>query len=130
MSDPIEQEATFAANPTAIYTALMTSKGHTAFSGEPATMNTRIGGKITAYSGYIEGINLDLTKDKLIVQAWRANGWPKGHWSIVTYRMAKSGKGTKLSFTHTGVPDKEVASISSGWHQHYWEPLAKLPASA
>ncbi len=130
MSETIHQEVTFKASPAAIYTALMTTKGHTDFSGEPATMSNKVGGKFTAYSGYISGINIELIKDKLIVQAWRANGWPKGHWSIVTCRLAKLGKGTKLTFTHSGVPNEEVASISSGWHQHYWEPLAKLPALA
>ncbi len=130
MSEPIEQQATFAASPAAIYTALMTTKGHSDFSGEPATMSNKVGGKFTAYSGYISGINVELIKDKLIVQAWRGAGWPAGHWSVITYRLAKSGKGTKLNFTHAGVPDKEVDSIASGWHTHYWERLAKLFASA
>ena len=130
MSEPIHQEVSFKASPDAIYAALMTTKGHSDFTGEPAEMSAKVGGKFTAYSGYISGINIELIKDKLIVQAWRGSGWPAGHWSVITYRLAKSGKGTKLNFTHAGVPDAEVDSIASGWHTHYWERLAKLPAAA
>lgn len=126
LTEPIQQTATFKSGPAAIYKALMTSAGHSTFTGEPAEMTTRIGGNFIAYSGYITGINVELVKDKLIVQAWRANGWPKGHWSLVTYRLAKSGSGCKLDFTHIGVPAKELKSIASGWHEHYWERLAKI----
>ena len=127
MTKPIHQQATFKASPAAIYSALMTSAGHAAFTGEPAEISPKVGGKFTAYSGYISGINVELIKDKLIVQAWRGIGWPKGHWSLITYQLKKSGTGTKLDFTHIGVPTGEIESISSGWHTHYWERLAKLP---
>lgn len=126
MSETIHQTVTFAAKPAEIYRALMTSSGHAAFTGEPAEISAETGGKFTAYSGYIEGMNIQLIADKLIVQAWRAGNWKKGHWSLVTFRLAKSGTGATLGFTHAGVPDAEIKSIARGWHEHYWEKLALI----
>ncbi len=116
----------FRAKPQEVFETLMDSKKHARFTGEKATISRNVGGKISAYGGYIEGYNLTLVKNKTIVQAWRGTDWPKGHWSIVSFELAKKGAGTELRFTHMNVPDAHVKDITEGWKSEYWEKMRKL----
>jgi activator of HSP90 ATPase len=111
------------AKPSAVYEALMDSKKHTAFTGAPAKISRAIGGPFTAHGPHLKGINVDLTRNKRIVQAWRAAGWPKGHYSIVTFDLKPTKTGTVLDFTHVGIPAQRVKSIDFGWKNYYWKPL-------
>ena len=127
----IKQTVTFDARPGVIFEALMSSKTHSQFTGAPAKIGTAPGRPFTAYGGYITGINLDITKNKSIVQAWRAKNWPKGVYSVVSFQLAaaKGGK-TKLSFSHTGVPASSVKGITAGWKGSYWTPLKAMLKAA
>jgi len=51
----------------------MDSKKHEEFTGESAQISRRVGGAIHAYSGYIEGTNVELIPDAKIVQEWRGS---------------------------------------------------------
>jgi len=62
-------------------------------------------------------------EDKRIVQAWRAAGWPKGHYSIVTFDLKPTKTGTLLDFTHVGIPAHRLRSIDFGWKNYYWKPM-------
>jgi activator of HSP90 ATPase len=119
----IKQVVTFKAPPHELYGMLMDSKKHAKFTGEKAKLTKRVGGKFTAYGDFITGKNLKLVPDKLIVQEWHMKGWPDGHVSEVKYIFTKSGKGTKLTFVHTGVPTASYKGINSGWKTSYWEPM-------
>lgn len=124
MTDSIKQTITLSGTPAQVYKALMTSKGHAAFTGAPADVSPKIGGTVSAWGDYILAINLALTRDKLIVQAWRASDWPAEAWSIATFRLAAARGGkTKLTFTQLGVPKKALKGIAQGWHDFYWSPL-------
>jgi activator of HSP90 ATPase len=111
------------AKPSAVYDALMDSKKHTAFTGAPAKISRQVGGAFSAYGPHLNGINVDLSQNKRIVQAWRAAGWPKGHFSIVTFDLKPSKGGTVLEFTHVGIPSRRLRSIDYGWKNYYWKPL-------
>ena len=71
------------------------------------------------------GINLELIENKRIVQAWRAKNWPKGVYSIVSFKIEKEGAGTGLIFDHTGVPEKEVDHRAEGWKKMYWARMSE-----
>ena len=75
--------------------------------------------------GVLNGKNLDLVADKKIVQAWRANDWPEGHFSTAIFLLEESDGQTKLDFTQAGVPSDRFDSISDGWRTYYWEPITK-----
>ena len=122
----IRQSAKFRASPHEVYEALMDSRNHSKFTNAKASVNRRIGGKFTAYDGYIEGINLELAPDKKIVQSWRGSDWPEGHFSKATFLLKKVEGGTKLIFTQTGVPEDQYESISRGWRDYYWKPMKKM----
>jgi activator of HSP90 ATPase len=103
----------------------MDSKKHTEFTGSKAKISGEVGGKIMAYDGYILGENVELVKNKRIVQKWRGDDWPKGHYSVATFDLEEIDEGTKLIFTQTKVPEQEFAMVSQGWYEFYWDPMRK-----
>jgi activator of HSP90 ATPase len=122
----IRQVVTFNASPADVYDALMDSKKHSRFTGAAAKISPKVGGRISAYDGYIEGTNLELKPGKRIVQAWRSSEWPKDHWSEVSFILAKDGKGTRLTFKHSGVPEGDVKDKIKGWEDYYWQPMREM----
>ena len=118
----------FNAKPSAIYQALMNSKKHAAFTGAPAKIDARVGGKFTAWGPHLRGITVDLVRNKRIVQAWRAANWPAGHFSIATFTLKSARGGSVLVFTQTGIPSKYARSINGGWKSHYWQPFKRALA--
>ncbi|MEI6280806.1 MAG: SRPBCC family protein [bacterium] len=123
MLKTIKQKIILGTSPHEVYEILMDSKKHTQITGAKAKINREVGGKFTAYDGYCEGTNLKLIPDKKIVQEWRANDWPSGHYSLVTYNLAKNKNGTELSFTQRGVPSEQYKEIKDGWREFYWDRM-------
>lgn len=126
MANTIRQTTTFRSTPQAVYEALMDAKQHAAFTGGPAKISRKIGGKFSVFDGSITGKNLEVVPDKKIVQEWRIDEWPKGVKSVVTFALTKAEDGTRLTLTHTGVPDDHVASIARGWKDYYWGPMKEF----
>lgn len=109
-----------------VYEALMDSKKHSKFTGEPAKISREVGGNFSAFDGYASGKNLELVKDKKIVQTWRASDWPEGHFSKITFLLKQTSQGTKLMFSHKGIPLEDAKNVASGWKDYYWEPLKNM----
>ncbi|MDE1762192.1 MAG: SRPBCC domain-containing protein [Candidatus Micrarchaeota archaeon] len=119
----IRQSVAFDAAPDQVYGLLMDSKKHSEFTGAGAKISKKVGGKFSVFDGWAEGKNLKLAKGRLIVQSWRADDWPEGHYSTVTFKLAKNGKGTKLSFIQTDVPASKYKELKSGWKEYYWDKI-------
>ncbi len=119
----IEYRLFIQAKPKAVYDALMNEKKHSQFTGERAKVRAKAGAPFSCYDGYITGITLELKPGKHIVQAWRSQNWPDGHYSIVTFALSKKSGGTQLRFTQIGVPANDYARKNNGWRIHYWQPL-------
>src|SRR3989338_6505060 len=95
----IKQKIIFKATPHEVYEALMDSKRHEKFTGAKASISRKVGGKVSAYDGWIEAENVELIPDKKIVQKWRGDDWPEGHFSVATFELKKIPQGTELAFT-------------------------------
>jgi uncharacterized protein YndB with AHSA1/START domain len=123
----IRQKVRIPAPPSAVYSALMDSKRHTAITGAPARIEKKVGGRFSAYDGYASGVNVELVPGKRIVQSWRASDFPKGTHSLIVIELSskKGGKETELSFEHLGVPRAQQKHLGKGWKDFYWEPLRK-----
>ena len=122
----IRQTATIrGATPHDVYESLLDSKRHGKLIGERAKIGRRPGQAWSAYGAGLSGEQIALTKDKCIVQSWRESDWPKGVHSRATFSLARTKGGTRITFRQSGVPDRHYRSISSGWHEYYWEPLKK-----
>jgi activator of HSP90 ATPase len=122
----IRQSVIIRASPHEVYEALMDSKKHAEFTGGRASISREVGGKFSAFDGYAEGVNLELVPDKKIVQTWRAEDWPEGHYSKVTFSLVKVAGGTRLTFTQTGIPEEQQEDVSQGWEDYYWTPMKEM----
>lgn len=122
----IKQTVIFKASPHEVFEALMDSKKHSQFTGDKAVISRKVGGKFKAYGDYITGKNLEIVKDKRIVQSWHASDWPEGVDSKVIFELEKVGNNTKLKFTHENVPDKQYDEVLKGWIEFYWEPMKEM----
>ena len=125
MPKTIRQTATFKASPRAVYEALMDSRKHAAFTGNPARIDRKPGGRFTAYGNYLQGVTVELVPDKKIVQLWRSRNWPPYHYSTLTFALAPVRGGTRLRFTQQGVPNSDYRAKRSGWVTAYWEKLKR-----
>ena len=124
MSKNISQKVVFKkTTPKAVYDLYMNAKKHSKIAGSPATVSSEPGSAFSTHGGYITGQIIEVVKNQLIVQTWRAQGWKKSDPdSIFTIYLEQKGKNVVLHAIHAMVPDKHADGISKGWHQHYWEP--------
>jgi uncharacterized protein YndB with AHSA1/START domain len=114
------------ATPQAIYRAWLDTRLHSAMTGGAAIMSNQPGAKISAWDGYISGTNLELVPGERIVQTWRttkfANTDPD---STITVHLLSTRDGTRLTLTHSNVPDGHTSYEHGGWQQFYFEPMRR-----
>ncbi len=120
----IKQTLVVQAEPGEVYDAFLDAKKHSAFTGSKATCDPRVGGKFTAWDGYISGKNLELVKGKKIVQEWVTTEWPEGYApSRLELTFKKTKGGTEISMVQSEVPVEQADDIRQGWIDFYWDPL-------
>ena len=126
----IRQLVTFEATPHQVYEALMDARKHGSFTGGGARISRKVGGRFSVFGGWAAGTNLALVPDRKIVQAWWSQnaGWPKEHFSRATFALRRVPGGTRLTFTHSGVPAAAYADIKRGWWENYWTPMKAMLA--
>lgn len=122
-SKKIEQEVFFKASPVEVYELYMDEKKHAEFSAAPAKISQEVGGEFSVYGDYATGKNIELVPNKKIVQSWRADDWPDGHYSQLEIEFTAENGGTKLKFQQTGIPAELVEDIKKGWQDFYWQPM-------
>jgi activator of HSP90 ATPase len=122
----IRQKVLVHATPEEVYEAFVDAKKHSAFTGSKATGKAEVGGKFTAWDGYISGKNLELEKGKRIVQEWITTEWPEGYpLSKLELTFKKAENGTEISMVHSEVPAEQAEELKEGWTEFYWRPLRK-----
>jgi activator of HSP90 ATPase len=117
----INQTYRFPVEPKRVFAAFLNSKEHSDFTGAKASIRPAKGARFTAWDGYIKGKNLTIVPYKKIVQEWTCADFPDGHMSKITLLLSPVKTGTKLEFTHEGVPPENYASIKQGWIDNYWK---------
>jgi len=112
------------AKPSEIYNAWLNTKGHAAMTGSPAKVDGKVGGKFTAWDGYIFGSTLELTPNQRIVQAWRTSEFPdNAPDSRVEILLEEVDSGTKVTLTHSNMPEGQIESYRQGWDDFYFKPM-------
>lgn len=112
--------------PAGLYDAWLDGKEHSAFTGGQASCEPSVGGRFSAWSGYIEGENLELARGEKIVQSWRTSDFEDDDPdSRLELRFEKDAGGTKLTLLHTGLPPGGAKKYREGWKQHYFAPMTK-----
>jgi len=112
------------AKPSEIYEAWLSSEGHTAMTDSPAKVDGNVGGKFSAWEGYIFGTTLELTLNQRIIQTWRTSEFPDdapdSHLEVLLEEVAQ---GTKVKLIHRDMPEDQVDSYRQGWEDFYFRPM-------
>lgn len=124
--DRIEMSWIVDAKPKAVYDAWTSSDGHTAMTGGGAEIDARVGGRFTAWDGYIQGETRKLEKNKRIVQTWRTADFSSrtDDSRIEVEFRAFKGK-TQVWLRHTKLKKGDGAKYTVGWCQFYLEPMQR-----
>lgn len=110
--------------PAEIYSAMLSGPRHSKMTGGKATGSTKVGGKFTAWDGYITGKNLELEEGRRIVQEWQTAEWPEGDPpSILEWTFESKKGGAKVTLKHSKVPAGQADSYDKGWQDYYFIPM-------
>ena len=112
------------ATPEQIYKAWLSTKGHSDMTGSPAEVESKVKGKFTAWDGYISGKTLELKPFSRIVQAWRTTEFPEGSPdSRVEILLEPVSDGTRITITHSNIPQDQADDYKQGWQDFYFIPM-------
>ena len=127
MSRPITQKVIFKnTSPATLYSLYMDARKHTEVTGAKAVIRQKEGATFTAYNKYITGKNLQLVKNRLIVQSWRGNDWKKTDVdSTLILRFEQKGRDTILHMVQANVPKTHYVNVKDSWYRFYWKPRKK-----
>jgi uncharacterized protein YndB with AHSA1/START domain len=120
----IKQKVVIPASPKEVYEAYVDPKKHGKFTGSKATGKAVVGGKYTAWDGYIFGKYLELDIGKRVVQEWTTTDWVEGYGpSKLELTFNAVPEGTELVMVHSDVPKEQADETAQGWVEWYWNPL-------
>ena len=93
-------------------------------TGSPATSQPHIGGRHTAWDGYISGEHVELEPGRRILQTWRTTEFPEGAPdSLLGIVFTRDTYGTRLTLIQNGIPDGHGEKYYDGWQDHYFAPM-------
>jgi activator of HSP90 ATPase len=118
----IKQSYEMKATPAQVFKALTSPAIIKIWSGAPAKMSARKGASFEIWGGDMFGKNLEVVKDKKLVQEWNTRTYS----SKVTFTIKVKGKSTIVELVHEGVPDKESKSYAEGWKDYYLGAMQQM----
>lgn len=79
------------------------------------------GGKFELFGGNVSGVFLELEEPKRIVQSWRLDQWPKGHFSKLHIEFDQNDVDsvTVMRVEWTGVPVGQEEVTKRNWDEYY-----------
>jgi len=110
----------FLCRPRDLFECLVETNRVKAYAGGDAIVSQEKGGKFRLFGGSVEGENVEVESPKKLVQKWRFNTWPEGHYSIVTITLEEKDSKTVLKLTQTGVPIEDKERTEKGWPANFW----------
>ena len=112
-----------------IYQAWLDASEHGAFTGGEAEIDAVVGGAFTVGDGYIHGKTVELTPYRKIVQMWRTTEFAPGDedsiLEVVLEEVEEVEGGTRITLSHSNLPDGQGADYEEGWKEFYFEPMAE-----
>jgi activator of HSP90 ATPase len=123
MKEKVELSTIINATPETLYSAWLSSEGHTAMTGGEAECSMNEGDSYSAWDGYITGTNNKLTPFSKIEQAWRTSEFTDNDEdSNLVIQFKEHEQGTELTLIHTNIPEGQT-QYENGWEEHYFEPM-------
>jgi activator of HSP90 ATPase len=92
-----------------------------AFTREPPRVfeGAKQGGKFALFGGNVSGEYLELEEPTKIVQSWRLNEWPAGHYSKLQIEFDQTDVVTYMRVNWTGVPVGQEEVTKRNWLEYY-----------
>jgi len=111
------------------YDAWLDGRAHAAFTGAKARASAKLGGKFSAWDGYITGTTIELVPGKKIVQRWRTTDFPDGTPdSKLVVSFQDTSTGTRITLHHSGIPPGQGKEYRRGWRDFYFVPMKRYCA--
>jgi activator of HSP90 ATPase len=107
-----------------VYNALVNPNVIELWTGDDVVMDDQVGTEFSLYEGNITGKNLEIEKEKKIVQQWYFGDQEEA--SIVTIKLHADKENTSVEVRHTNIPDEAYENIVEGWSYAYFEPIMEL----
>jgi activator of HSP90 ATPase len=104
-----------------VWRALVDSDTIDEWGGGPSKMDSKVGTEFELWNGDIYGKNIEVVKEKKLVQEWFGGDWAKP--SIVTFNLKKDKNETILKLEQINVPEEEFKDIEEGWDEYYLGPM-------
>lgn len=120
----IEQTYEINASPEEVFEALVNADIIQDWSGDEAKMSSEVGAKFSLWGGQMFGTNLEVVKNKKLVQEWCYDQWEAP--SKVTFTLKGKGKKTIVELVHEDVPEKSLNSITDGWNAYYLGAIQEM----
>ncbi|HKL08121.1 MAG TPA: SRPBCC domain-containing protein [Bacteroidales bacterium] len=109
------------ATPEEVFIALTNPFTIELWSGYKAKMDDKEGTEFLLWEGDISGKNLEIEKNKKIMQEWYFG--EQENKSIVTIKIFEHKKGVQIELNHTNIPDDIFDNITEGWDEYYFGAL-------
>jgi len=125
MKNSLRLSEIFPADARTLFEGWLDSATHSAYTGgQPARISSRVGGKFSAWDGYIFGTTLELEPYRRIVQSWRTTEFPAdapdSHLEIL---FEEKKEDTMITLIHTQLPEDQVVDYLQGWKDFYFKPM-------
>jgi uncharacterized protein YndB with AHSA1/START domain len=112
-----------------IFNAWLDAHDHAGMTGAGASAGDD--GAFTAWDGYISGRTVGQTPNRRIEQAWRTTEFPAGASdSSLVVDLEEVPGGTRVTLTHSNIPEGQASGYEKGWDEYYFEPMTKYFTSA
>jgi uncharacterized protein YndB with AHSA1/START domain len=119
------------APPTTVYLAWLDSGEHSAMTGGVAKIDSSVGGKFTAWDGYISGKLIQLDLGRRIVASWRTKDFPRdAKDSRLEVHLEAVHEGTRVTVLHSEIPAGQGDKYRDGWQEKYFVPMRRYFAES
>jgi len=108
----------FTASPDSIYRMLTDPQMLNAITQGSAQFEPKEGTPFTLFGGNVSGVNVELVPNSKIVQKWRFNTWPEGHFSELEMTLSEKKGKTVLQLVQKGVPIDDAGRTEDGWRRN------------
>ncbi|KAI9495615.1 activator of Hsp90 ATPase [Zychaea mexicana] len=119
----LEEVVEFQTSAHELYETLLDTPRVSIWTRGPAKISKEKGSKFELFNGNVRGELLETEPDKKIVQSWRLQSWPEGHYSTVTMTLDQKSDCVQLHVKQTGVPIGEEELTQRNWTGYYWRSI-------
>lgn len=91
------------------------------WTDSPAAMDEKEGTEFKLWGEEIFGKNLEMVKNKKIVQEWYSGKWERP--SLLTIEISEDNGHSNIELKQENIPDEELDDIDRGWDDYYFNPL-------